>query len=158
MEKNDITTSFFFSESTGSGAKGITINVSALASFNYANETDSFCWDASKLTSSATLAGATIVENKQVAGKYTCTPGGLPNNVNVNTAPLSDFGFEEIIFNLGSDYFEVNLYNWFDWNMTPQITFTQIDPTTVPEPASVTLLGAGLLGLGAFARRRKKAA
>jgi hypothetical protein len=125
-----------------------TISDTALAKFVYNNETDNLCWN----NSTVSVGGnATLVKSKAVG---TCLPpgAGTPNNL------PTGYGFEEIIFKMGSNYFEINLYNWNDWNETPSITFAMLDPKKVPEPASVTLLGAGLLGLRRLIRRRKKTA
>jgi len=52
----------------------------------------------------------------------------------------------------------INLYNWSDWNMTPQISFDLVSAATpanlpVPEPASIAVFAVGLLGLGLMWRR-----
>ena len=39
----------------------------------------------------------------------------------------------------------------------PQVTFTVTPATTAPEPATLALLGAGLLGVGGAARQRRRA-
>lgn len=51
---------------------------------------------------------------------------------------------------------DITLYNWSDWNMSPQISFDLISGpgTLVPEPASFAVLGTALLGLGVMLRRR----
>ena len=65
--------------------------------------------------------------------------------------------------NLGNGYtLQILLQNATDWNITPQIGFDLVatgggGQGVVPEPASVTLFGVGLAGLGLIRRRRNAA-
>jgi hypothetical protein len=78
---------------------------------------------------------------------------GVPGNLGVGTIPGTEnkflFGFEDV------------RYSPSDWdfnNAIFAIEFGGIDPPTevVPEPATMTLLASGLLGLAAAQRRRRR--
>jgi len=49
------------------------------------------------------------------------------------------------------------LYNWSDWAMAPEISFDEVSGAapSVPEPASIAVLGTGLLAFGLGMRRRR---
>jgi hypothetical protein len=79
--------------------------------------------------------------------------GGVPGNLGVGTIPGTEgqflFGFEDV------------RYTPSDWDFNNAIfavEFGGIDPPAevVPEPATMTLLASGLLGLAAAQRRRRR--
>jgi hypothetical protein len=53
---------------------------------------------------------------------------------------------------------DIDLNNASDWTIHPSISFDLVSGpnNTVPEPASIALLGSGLLGLGFVTYRRRK--
>jgi hypothetical protein len=51
---------------------------------------------------------------------------------------------------------DINLYNWSDWDMAPDISFDLVSGpgVPVPEPASIALFGVALAGFCVIRRRR----
>lgn len=82
------------------------------------------------------------------SGKSDCVLWGSTTTYNGSTM-LSE--------NIGHGYdLDIYLYNSTDWNITPRIGF-ELVPDSVPEPATLALLAAGLAALGWSVSRRRKA-
>ena len=54
--------------------------------------------------------------------------------------------------------FDVSFFDAQDWNITPGVSFTNIDPTPTPLPAALPLFTAGLSMMGLLGWRRKRKA
>jgi hypothetical protein len=66
----------------------------------------------------------------------------------------------DLVTLLNGTTFDVNFFDAQDWNITPEVSFTSLDPATAtPLPAALPLFagGLGVLGFAGF-RRRKRAA
>jgi hypothetical protein len=81
------------------------------------------------------------------SGNFSCGGSGCSGSIiPVSDGPLSSTGVNT----------NIGIHLAFDLSARDQATFTtSFEVTPVPIPAAVWLLGSGLLGLGAFARRRQ---
>lgn len=111
---------------------GGTVNITANYELFYGNQTDCLTWSST-----------------------TCTTS-LPNTDVTNTT----LGDTVVVTFADNAVLDVNLYNWSDWNMAPNISYNlasgpvQHGQTSVPEPASLAVFAIAIAGLATLKRRR----
>ncbi len=91
--------------------------------------------------------------------EFSWTPGNLPY-IQAAYHAFDGFTNELTIVTTGVEYREFLQTNWgfrYDatWNWTPATQTTITPASPVPEPSGYAMLGAGLMGMAAWTRRRR---
>jgi hypothetical protein len=114
-EVADVTVNFTFYNSSSQPIG--TLSDTALATFNYAAQDDNICW--------GTATGSAVVTSQLENGPCATPSPGEADQTNT---------YEQIEVDLGGSYYDVNLYDWNDWNEMPTITFQAIAPLECLNP------------------------
>jgi len=147
--------------SQGVGTKTGTVSVA----FTLTAPTSSSVTGVTYSGDAATLSGGVIT----VAANYELFYGTNPQTdcltwnaaTCTSTGNTTTIGDTLVVTFADNAVLDVNLYNWSDWNMTPNISFQLVTApstggpaTPAPEPASIALFGTAFAGFSLIRRRR----
>ena len=109
-----------------------------------------------KLNGSATALVSPVISTAVYTANYKNDTDSIKWTTGTTGSSLGS-GDWDLVFNFtdGSEL-DVILYHYGDWNMTPKIVFDFVPGKKVPEPSSLVLIAAALLGSGSIMRRRQK--